>query len=85
MEYCELGVEVPGVRMTESLLAELTEGVRSLRSAFSMTLAVGRAGDMALRLFGDGMTRKPKPLLSVSGVRIRAGGMKGENEAGAGL
>lgn len=85
MEYCELAVELPGVRTTESLLAELMEGERSFRSALSVILAVGKAGDIAVRLLGDAMTRNPKLLLSIKGVRIRAGGRKGEKEAGAGL
>jgi hypothetical protein len=86
MEYCEFGVDVPGVRMTESLLAELMEGLRSFRNALSITFAAGKAGDMALRLLGDGMTRVwPKLVLSMSGVLIRAGGRKGEKDTGAGL
>lgn len=88
MECCEVGVDVPSVKIAESLLAEPTEGVRSLRNALSTTFVVGKAGDMALRLFGEAITRVERPKLdvsSISGVRNRVGGKKGEKEAGAGL
>jgi len=81
MEYWDEGVEVPGVKIVEALLLELTEGARSKRFMLPVLAMVGRPGDMALRRGGDtgirgSMTRFE--VLSIRGVLKRVGGRKGE-------
>lgn len=92
-DSCEVGVdlpvEVPGVRIPEALLVELTDGTRSALKLLPALGPIGWAGGMAARLGGDIGPRAAEARLdelSIRGVRSRAGvgGTKGEN-ACAGL
>ena len=53
IECWEEVVEVPGVKMVEALLFELTEGARSKRLMLPALPIAGKPGDMALRRGGD--------------------------------
>jgi hypothetical protein len=82
-EYSEFGVVVPGVKMTDALLAELIDPARSSLTKLSMGLGTTIEPGL-VALLGDVGTRPIGALfneLSISGVRRRlgAGGLKGEN------
>jgi hypothetical protein len=82
IEYRDVGVDVPGVMITDPVLLEATEGARSILFMLLEVAADGMAGDIVLRLGGETGRRGPAPglaVLSMSGVRRREGGRKGEN------
>jgi hypothetical protein len=81
IEKPESGVEVPGVKTVDPVLVELMEGARSALFVWFAPVAIGRTGDIALRLGGETGIRRPGAVfevLSMSGVRRRLGGRKGE-------
>lgn len=82
-DCCDVGVEVPGVKITEVSLVELTDGARFAPITLCAVAVVGIAGEGSARLGGEAGPRAAIALfdeLSISGVRSRAGagGTKGE-------